>query len=78
VPAHEPGVVTSKNEIATFMSHSSVAVATKKVGVAGQFTGVTCVAQTMFGGVTSITSIVLLHVALLSQSSVAVQVRVTL
>ena len=49
-----------------------------KVGVAGHSIGVTTIGQVMTGGVLSVTEIVLLHVAELPQSSVAVQVRVTL
>ena len=78
VPAHEPCVVTSLKVIATVASHASVAVGGLKTGTAGQLIGVVCATQVMVGGVMSRTTIVPLHVAVLPQSSVAVQVRVTL
>src|SRR6185369_18087619 len=49
-----------------------------KTGTAGQLIGVTCVAQVMVGGVLSWDTMVPLQVAVLPQSSVAVQVLVTL
>ena len=62
----------------TLASQASDAVASPNVGVAGQLTGLTTVGQVMLGGVTSCTATVLLQVAVLPQSSVAIQVRVTL
>ena len=73
-----PGVVTSENVIATVRSHASVAVGATNTGKAGQAIGVTCVAHVMVGGVISCTTMVPLQVAVLPQSSVAVQVLVTL
>ena len=72
-----PGVVTSANVTATAVSHASVAVAAAKVGTAGQLIGDTTVGQVMAGGVISCTLMARLQVAVLPQSSVAVQVRVT-
>ena len=48
-----------------------------KTGVAGHWIGETAAGQVIVGGVVSCTTIVRLHVALLPQSSRAVQVRVT-
>jgi len=59
-------------------SHASVAVGGLNVGVAGHKIGVVCATQVIVGGVLSWTTIVALHVAVLAQSSVAVQVLVTL
>jgi hypothetical protein len=78
LPGQEPGVVTSLKVTVTLGSHASVAVGGVNTGVAGQLTGVTCVAQVMVGGVISCTTIVRLQVAVFPQSSVAVQVLVTL
>ena len=61
--------------MATLASQISLAVAEPKVGVAGQLIGL-AVGQVMFGGVISITAMVMLQLAELPQSSVAVQVRV--
>ena len=72
------GVVTSLDVIVTIASHASVAVAAGKVGTAGHSTDAGVVGQISTGGVLSVTAMVLLHVAELPQSSVAVQVRVTL
>ena len=58
-------------------SQASVAVAAAKVGAAGQSIGDTTVGQVMAGGVISCTLMVGLQVDVLPQSSVAVQVRVT-
>ena len=62
----------------TLTSQASVAEAVPKFGVAGQEIGEVTLGQVIFGGVTSRTKIVLLHVAVFPQSSVAVQVLVTL
>jgi len=70
--------VTSAKVMVTLRSQASVAVGGKKTGTAGQLIGVTCVTHVIVGGVLSCTTIVRLHVAVLPQSSVAVQVRVTL
>ncbi len=78
VPAHEPCVVASVNVTVTVASHASVAVGAVNTGTAGQLTGLICVAHTRVGGVLSITRIVALQDELLPQSSVPVQVRVTL
>ena len=72
------GVVTSVDEISTLASHSSVAVAAAKDGVAGQLIGEVTEGQVMTEGVTSCTAMVRLHVEVLPQSSIAVQVLVTL
>ena len=72
-----PGVVTSANVMSTLGSHVSVAVAGGNTGTAGQLIGEVTVGQVIVGGVMSCTAIVRLHVALLPQSSRAVQVRVT-
>ena len=66
------------NVISTIASHASVAVALPKTGVAGQLIGEVTAGQVIVGGVISCTTIVRLHVALLPQSSVAVQVLVIL
>ena len=55
-----------------------MAVGATNAGNAGQEIGVTCVAQVMVGGVISCTTMVALQVAVLRQSSVAVQVLVVL
>jgi hypothetical protein len=78
VPAHEPWVVTSDAVIVTVPSQASVAVGATNSGTDGQLIGEVCVAHVIVGGVLSLTTIVPLHVAVLLQSSVAVQVRVTL
>ena len=78
MPVQVPGVVTSENVSTTVRSHASVAVGATNAGKAGQAIGVTCVAQVMVGGVISCTTIVELQVAVLPQSSVAVQVLLTL
>ena len=78
VPAHDPCVVASVNVIVTVASHASVAVGGVNTGTAGQLIGVVCATQVIVGAVTSRTTIVPLQVAVLPQSSVAVQVRVTL
>ena len=70
--------VTSLNVMDTEASQASLAVAAPKVGTAGQSIGDTTVGHVMLGGVISCTLIVRLQVAVLPQSSVAVQVRVTL
>ena len=77
-PVHAPGVVTSEKVNVTVPSQPSDTVGGLNVGVAGQLRGVVCATQVRVGGVTSWTTIVLLHVALFMQSSVAVHVRVTL
>ena len=78
VPGQFPGVVTSLNVMDTLASQASVAVTVPKVGVAGQLIGDVTDGQVITGGVTSCTMIVLLQVAVFPQSSVAIQVRVTL
>jgi hypothetical protein len=75
---HVPGVVTSPKVTVTVGSHASNAKGGKNTGAAGQLTGVTCSKQIIVGGVLSCTTIVALQVALLPQSSVAVQVLATL
>ena len=62
----------------TVRSHASVAVGGVNTGVAGQAIGVVWVTQVIVGGVISCTTIVPLQVAVLPQSSVAVQVLVVL
>ena len=59
-------------------SHASVAVGAVNTGVAGHAIGDVCAAHVIVGGVISCTTIVPLQVAVLPQSSVAVQVLVTL
>ena len=76
VPAHEPGVELSTCVTVTVASHASVAVASIQTGVLGQSIGVVCATQVIVGGVLSRTTIERLQVAVLPQSSVAVQVRV--
>jgi hypothetical protein len=72
-------VETSEKVMTTVRSQASVAVGGVKTGVAGQAIGVVCdTAQVIVGGVISCTTIVPLQVAVLPQSSVAVQVLVTL
>ena len=70
--------MTSEKVNATVRSQASVAVGGTNTGKAGQLIGVTCVAHVIVGGVISCTTIVLVHVAVLRQSSVAVHVLVTL
>src|SRR5688572_814928 len=77
LPGQLPGVVTSLKLMATEGSQASVAVAAAKVGVAGQLIGDITVGQVMAGGVISCTLMARLQVDVLPQSSVAVQVRVT-
>lgn len=72
------GVVTSTKVMVTLPSHSSVAVAGGNTGVAGHSIGDITVGQVKTGPVLSVTETVWLHVEELLQSSVAVQVRVTL
>ena len=62
--------------MATLASHASVAVAFTHTGRLGQSIGVVCATQVIVGGVMSRTTIERLHVAVLPQTSVAVQVRV--
>ena len=76
VPGQLPGVEESEKVIATVASQASVADAAAHVGVAGQLIGVVCVTHVIVGGVLSNTTIELLHVAVLPQSSVAVHVLV--
>jgi hypothetical protein len=71
-------VVTSCELIATLGSQASDAVAAPKDGTAGHVIGEVTAGQVMLGGVMSCTAIVRLQVDVLPQSSVAVQVRVTL
>ena len=78
VPTHDPGVVASPKVIVTVASQASVAVGDANTGKAGQSTGDVCATHVIVGGVISCTTIVPLHVAVLPQSSVAVQVRVVL
>src|SRR6187397_3115179 len=75
---HVPGVVTSAKVMLTDASQASVAVANPKVGVNGQSIvsfGIT--GQVITGGVVSWTKIDALQVDEFPQSSVAVQVLVT-
>ena len=62
--------------MSTAPSHASVAVAVPKDGADPQSTGLTTDGHVMIGDVLSCTVMVLLHVAALPQSSVAVHVRV--
>ena len=78
VPVQVPGVVKSENVMVTLGSQASVAVGGVNTGVAGQLIGVVWVAQVIVGGVISCTTMVALQVAVFKQSSVAVQVLVTL
>ena len=71
-------MVRSEKVNVTLRSHASVAVGATNAGNAGQAIGVTCVAHVIVGGVISCTTIVPLQVAVLPQSSVAVQVLVVL
>jgi hypothetical protein len=71
-----PGVVTLLLVISTLLSQASDAVATPKEGDAGHSTSDT-VGHVIEGAVLSVTEIVRLQVEELPQSSVAVQVRVT-
>jgi hypothetical protein len=78
--AQVPGIVVSTNETATVASQASVAVAVAapKLGTAGHSTVGATVGQVIAGGRLSVTAMLRLQVALFPQSSVAVQVRVTL
>ena len=71
-------MVTSEKVKVTVKSQASVAVGGTNTGSAGQLIGVVWATHVIVGGVISCTTIVLLHVAVLRQSSVAVQVLVTL
>ena len=71
-------MVTSEKVTVTVRSQASVAVGGINTGVAGQAIGVVCVAQVIVGGAISCTTMVELQVAVFKQSSVAVQVLVTL
>jgi hypothetical protein len=62
----------------TVPSHASLTVGGVKTGAAGQLTGVVWATHVIVGGVTSCTTIVRLQVDEFAQSSVAVQVLVTL
>src|SRR5690349_21635853 len=73
-----PGVFESLKVMATLASQASVAVGGVNTGVAGQLTGVTWVTQVIVGAVSSTTEMVRLQVEELPQSSLAVQVRVTM
>src|SRR5512145_363583 len=73
-----PLTVTSLKVTVGVASHASVTVGGVNTGVFGQLTGVACATQVIIGAVSSTTWMVALHEALLPQSSVAVQVRVTL
>lgn len=70
-------VVVEIMSIVGFASQASVAVGVPNTGVAGQLI-VVLVGQVIVGAVSSLTEIVRLQVAVLPQSSVAVQVRFTL
>jgi len=71
-------VVISEKVIVTVASQASVAVGGVNTGTAGQLIGLVWVAHVIVGDVISRTTIVPLQVAVLPQSSVAVQVLVTL
>ena len=71
-------MVRSEKVIVTVKSQASVAVGGVKTGVAGQLMGDVCATQVIVGGVISCTTMVPLQVAVLPQSSVAVQVLLTL
>src|SRR5437867_1466021 len=75
---HEPGVVTSAKVSVGLGSHASVAVGVANDGVAGHSMVVGPGTAEMLGACVSTTLMVWLAVELLPQSSVAVQVRVTL
>ena len=76
VPAQVPSVVASDMVIVTVASHASVAVGAVNTGTDGQLIGLDCIAHVIVGAVMSRTTMVPEHVAVLPQSSVAVQVRV--
>ncbi len=78
VPAHDPCVVASVKLIVTVPSQASVAVGALNTGTAGQLIGLVWATHVIVGGVLSRTTIVPVQEAVLPQSSVAVQVRVTL
>ena len=71
-------MVTSEKVTVTLVSHKSDAVGSTNSGTPGQSIGVTCVAQVIVGAMVSCTTMVALQVAEFRQSSVAVQVLVTL
>ena len=71
-------MVTSRKVTVTLVSHKSDAVGSTNSGTAGQSIGVTCVAQVIVGATVSCTTMVALQVDEFRQSSVAVQVLVTL
>ena len=72
-------MVTSEKVTVTLVSHKSDAVGSMNSGTPGQSIGVTCaVSQVIVGAIVSCTTIVALHVDVFKQSSVAVQVLVTL
>ena len=75
---HKPSIVISEKLISTTASHSSMAVAVPKEGIAPHSIGLTTIGQVMTGTVLSCTNMVAEQVDELPQSSVAIQVRVTL
>src|SRR6185369_14854378 len=77
-PAQAPSVFTSAKVRVKVLPHSSLAVATAKTGVAGQWIVLGAGRAAITGAVVSTTLMVWLAVLLLLQASVAVQVRVTL
>ena len=77
-PAQAPLVVTSLDVKVKLLPHSSVAVAVAKLGVAGQLIVLVAGNGSITGAVMSCTLIVCEAVDVLPQSSVAVQVLVTL
>ena len=77
-PAQAPLVVISADVRVKLLPHSSVAVAVAKLGVAGQLIVDADGKGSMTGAVMSCTLIVCAAVEVLPQSSVAVQVLVTL
>ena len=77
-PAQAPFVVTSAEVKVNALPHASVAVATAKMGIAGQLIVVGAGRDAITGAVISCTLIVCEAVEILLHPSVAVQVRITL
>ena len=77
MPGQDPGVDTSEKVSVTVPSQASETVGGLNVGVVGQLIGVVWATQVTVGGVLSCTTMDLLQVAVLLQSSVAVHVLVT-
>lgn len=75
---HEPGIVTSVYVIPTKASHASMAEGVPNDNDDPHSAGLLTTGQMITGGVLSCTTMVLLQAAVFPQSSIAIQVLVTL